>query len=174
MGICIISHMICTHALVCFRYSIWIVSTHFASPQMSFRWAVSSWMVCHGCPICYMICLGKYIRGYGMLFHPWTCNTKHTHLGRSLSIMEQSRGLGGFRAYSYPCSAGFLLWHWTIVRFPHCRLRQRQMVMDSQITGQSSVCSTICADWKQRKIQGPRPFVRVTTGHRWIPRTNGQ
>ena len=109
------AHMI-ADALVCFRYSIWIVSTHFASPQMSFRWAVSSWMVCHGCPICYMICLGKYIRGYGMLFHPWTCNTKHTHLGRSLSIMEQSRGLGEFRAYSYPCSAGFLLWQWRIRR----------------------------------------------------------
>ena len=42
-------------------------------------------------------------------------------------------------------------------------LRWRQMtVMASRITGQSSVCSTLCLGWQQRDIKCPRycPFVR--------------
>ena len=42
-------------------------------------------------------------------------------------------------------------------------LRRRQMtVMASRITGQSSVCLTVCSDWQQRNINGTRycSFVR--------------
>ena len=55
-------------------------------------------------------------------------------------------------------------------------LRRREMIMASRTTSHSSVCSTVCSDWQQRHMNGLRycPFVRRSTGDRWIPRTNRQ
>ena len=46
-------------------------------------------------------------------------------------------------------------------------LRRRIMtIMASRITGQSSV-STVCSDWQQRNIKGPRYCASVRGIHRW-------
>ena len=53
-------------------------------------------------------------------------------------------------------------------RFTTVSLQRCQMtVMESPITGQSNVCSTLCLNWQQRNIKGPRNCLFVRGIHWW-------